>query len=1064
MRPEFAAATGGLPALAIRRPWLVVVLNLLVVIAGLAALLGAEVRELPNVDKPVVTVSGSWPGATPEALDTEVTRQVESAVARVPGVATVRGYSDEGRFRVKLEFRPEVDLVNAANDVRDALARVQGSLPAGVERLAVVKADADAEPVMQLTISSDRLSLMELSRFVEEQLEPALIAVPGVADVTIFGARTQVMRVRVDPARLAAHGLSVDDIAAALRSARVDVPAGRLRSLDMDLMVRANASLQRPEELASLRLAEGVRLADVATVGMDASDLASIVRLDGRNVVSLGVVPQAQANVLNISADVRRVVADFNARGDGLRVSVVDDDAVFVRDAIRGVLVSLVLSALIVVAVVGLFLGRWRAALVPAVAIPVALVGTLAAIWLLGFSLNLVTLLALVLACGLVVDDALVVQENIQRQRGQGLGPRAAAVLGTREVFFAVLATTATLAAVFVPISFIPSQVGRLFKEFGLVMAVAVALSSFVALSLVPMIAARLPPDAPPGAGQRALARVGRHSASAYARVLAWVLSHGWAVLLGCLLCAAAAAWLLRDLPRELAPAEDRGVLKIKLEGPDGTGLDFAERQLELGLAALQPLVDEGVLQQIYTVTRVGAAAKSDIIAQLPDWAERGFSQAEAGERARRLLAGLPGVRVSVRAGSRVGGGGGDGKVAMSIAGEEYAAIAAAAYQFADVIQARLPGVRDVRVNWRASQPQLVLRVDRRRAAELGVPMAGLDAALRAMVDGYRVTELAVGDRNLPVMLESIHRGRTDAADLLKVQVRAGDGRLVPLVQFVRIEEGATAATLQRLSQRRVVDMDVMLAAGLPMQPALDELRALAAATLPAPQVLLFREEAAALQQGQDALALTFGMALLVVFLVLVAQFESLTSATVVMVTVPFGLAAAGIAMWLGNISMNIYSQIGLLLVVGVVAKNSILMVEFADQLRDAGRSLREAAQEAATARLRPIMMTMASTVLGALPLMLASGAGAEARTAIGTVIFGGLSLAALFTLFLTPVLYLGLARFAPPRSHQAEQLAQELQAAQSTTAASQATGASGPQSAADPGTTASGGAVSRGI
>ena len=520
----------GLPALAIRRPWLVVVLNLLLVIAGLGALRGIEVRELPNIDRPVVAVFANLPGAAPEMLDAEATRVIEGAAARVPGVISVRSASEEGNLRVIIEFRADTDLVAAANDVREAVRRVERELPAGIEDLTVVKADADAEPVMQLAVSSATLAIDELTRVVADEVEPALVAVPGVADVSTFGGRQRVLRVRLDPPRLAALGLAVDDVVAALRTARADLRAGSLASAQQELLVRANASLATPTQLRALRLrpgaaGAGATLGDVADVYFAPADARAYVRLDGRTVISLGVVRQAQANSVAISDGVRGVVERLNARGGDLRVSIVADDAVFIRGAIGEVALSLALAVLVVVAVVGLFLGRWRTTLVPAVAIPVSLIGTLGAVWLLGFSLNLLTLLALVLASGLVVDDAIVVLENIQRRRAMGLGPRAAAVLSTREVFFAVMATTATLVAVFVPISFLPSAAGRLFTEFGYVMAIAVALSSFVALSLGPMIAARLPPEPPPGPLQRALAAVGGPWARGYVCALDAVLA-----------------------------------------------------------------------------------------------------------------------------------------------------------------------------------------------------------------------------------------------------------------------------------------------------------------------------------------------------------------------------------------------------------------------------------------------------------------------------------------------------------------------------------------------------------
>jgi hydrophobe/amphiphile efflux-1 (HAE1) family protein len=1043
-------SSSGLPALAVRRPWLVIVLNLLIVIAGMGAWLGVEVRELPNVDRPIVAVRADYPGAAPETLDAEVTRVIEGAAARVPGVFLVRSASEEGNLRVIIEFNPGVDLVEAANDVRDAVARIEGTLPAELENLTIVKADADAEPVMQLAVASDRLSIDELSRVLQERIEPELVSVPGVADVTRFGARPRVMKVRVDAARLTAHGVTVDELADVLRTARTDVPAGSLRSPQQEVLVRADASVVTPEQLRALRLRPQLTLGEVADVFHAPAEPTSYVRLDGRTVVSLGIVRQAGANSVAISDGVRAVVDRFNRDVAGLRVTVVSDEAVFIRNAIREVVLSLAAAVVIVVLVVGLAIGQVRPTLVPMAAIPIALIGTLAAIWLLGFSLNLLTLLALLLATGLVVDDSIVVLENVQRRRGEGLGPRAAAVLGTREVFFAVVATTATLVAVFVPISFIPSTTGKLFTEFGFVMAIAVIISSFVALSLGPMITARLPRARPPGRVGRRAGAAGQRLVAAYDRAIGKCLDHALWVAAACTAAALAAWFAFTQLPTELTPPEDRGVLNLRLDGPDGVNLAYSDRQLERALPILEPLQREGLVERIYTITGRWDFQRVQIVAPLVDWDAREVSQAELAARVQPQLERIPGALVRIRGGSSLGLPGADGSVQMAVTGDEYPRIAQAAQAFERAIERELPGLRDVRVDWQATQPQLTVQVDRERAASLGVPVEGLDILLRALVGGTEVAELTAGDRLVPVMLENAARNRTSPQDLLALKVRArpaGDfgvtaeragagaagssGALVPLSQFVRFEETAIPSELDRFGQRRAVAISAVAAEGVPLQQAVDSLRKLAARELPPGMGLMFRGEAATLEQAGNEMAVTFAIALLVVFLVLVAQFESVTSAAVVLVTVPFGLAAAAFALLLSGTSINLYSQIGLLLLVGVMAKNSILLVEFADQLRDAGRSVREAAHEAARTRLRPIAMTMASTVLGALPLLLGSGAGAEAREAIGWVIFGGLSLAAVFTLFLTPVAYLGIARFAKPRSRAGEQLARELEQAE---------------------------------
>jgi hydrophobic/amphiphilic exporter-1 (mainly G- bacteria), HAE1 family len=1019
---------GGLAGLGVRRPWLAVVLNLLIIVAGLAALRGIEVREFPDVDFPVVTVRADYPGASPETMDAEVTRVLEAAAARVPGVDTVRSYSEEGDTRIVVNFRPGTDLIAAANDVREAVGSVERELPVGVRQVSVVKADADADPVMQLAVSSPVLSVDALTRAIDERVEPELVAVTGVADVTPFGARQRVLRVRLQPAALAARGLAMSDVTQALATARADVPAGSLDASQKEVLVRANASLSTPADVLALRLPQGARIADVAEVFFDVDDARAYVRLDGRTVVSLEVIRQAQANSLDISRGVRAAIVRLNADNPDLDVRIVGDDARYIRNAVSEVGASMALSVAVVGLIVGLFIGAWRATLIPVVAIPISLVGTLAAMWAVGFSLNLITLLALLLATGLVVDDAIVVLENIQRLRRQGHGPRAAAVLGARQVFFAVLATTATLIAVFVPISFLPSTAGRFFAEFGFTMAFAVSISSFVALSLSPMMASRID-------GLQATGRIGRHGAALAApmargfdRAVGWCLRHRWLVVVASLAFAAAAASVARDLPSEVWPSEDRGVLTLTLTAPDGTSLAYTDRQVDAAVKALEPLIDEGLVTRVYTVTGRWDPHRAQILAVLTDWGERSVTQRQLAERLRPVLAQLPGAQVRVSGGGSSGSSSSSGgTLEVAVTGPDYPRIAEAAFALAAAIERELPRITEPDVDYAATQPQLSLRVDRTRAADLGVPVEGLDAVLRAVVQGNEVTTLTIDGRSVPVRLEASPNAVRDAQDLLSITVRNSRGQAVPLSQFVSVSDGATATELTRHGQRRAVAMDMSLAEGLSLREAVDDVRALAARTLPEGMGLVMLGDAATLDDTARGVELTFAIALVVVFLVLVAQFENLASALVVMLTVPFGLACAAFAVAVGGVTINIFSQIGLLLLVGVVAKNGILMVEFADQLRDDGMPATEAARMAAATRLRAILMTMASTVIGALPLLVAEGPGANAQASIGWVIFGGLLLASLFTLFLAPVLYSLIAPFSRPRALAAQRLEAEL-------------------------------------
>ena len=1014
----------GLPGLSVRRPWLAAVMNLLIVIAGLAGLLGAEVRELPNIDRPVVSVRAQYPGASPTTVDAEVTRIVEGAVGRVNGVVAVRSSSEENNFRMRVEFRPDVDLFDAANDVREAVSRVTRELPEGVEDLFVVKSDADAEPVLRLALSSGAHPVDRLSRIAEEDIIPALTAIEGVADVTLFGDRERVVRVDVVPERLAAYGISIGEVAAVLRDAQFDVPVGSFSAGAVEILVRADATVTEPVAIEALMVRDPVRLGDVASVYFAPAGPDSIVRLDGRQVISLGIVRQARANTVAISEGVAAAVARLEPRFPEIRFATVTDDAVFIRGAIAEVLTSLLLALAIVSAVIWLFLGRLGAATVPLVAIPVALIGAVAGIWALGFSINLITLLALVLATGLVVDDAVVVLENIQRKRAEGLGPRAAAVIGTREVIFAVLATTVTLIAVFVPISFLPSEAGRLFREFGFVLALTVGLSSFVALTLTPMIAARL--SSLGGRGLALTEGAGWLLARVYSAVLRPAIALPLVTLTGAGLVAALAAAVYDEIGSELVPPEDRGRVTVSLQGPDGVGLDATDRPVAEVEAMFEPWIERGVVTSLYSITGRWDLNRGWVEAPLVPWQSRAVSQQEIAADIAAQLDRLPSAQARVRRGNSLGLRGGGGGLEIAITGPDYPSIAEAADRFALAMEG-IDGLEGIRVQYQATQPQLSIAIDRQAAADLDVPVSTLSDTLRALVDQDEVAELTIADSAAPILLRSTAGAVRDPADLMNLSVRAESGRLVALSQLVTLSETGVAAELDRHAQRRAIEIDAGLTPGLALDEAVTRVRALADETLPEGTGLLLLGEAATLDETSGAVALTYAVALLVVLLVLLAQFESLTSALVVFATVPFGIAAAVLALWLTGTTVNIYSQIGVLMLIGIMAKNGILLVEMADQWRDRGLAPAAAAGRAAMQRLRPIAMTLASTILAGLPLVLGSGAGAEARAAIGWVVVGGLGFAAVFTLLLTPAIYALLAPLARPRAQAAAALEAEL-------------------------------------
>ena len=1016
---------GGLPELGVRRPWLILVLNLLIAIGGLAALLAIEVRELPDVDRPVVSVRAFLPGASPETMDSEVTRLLEGAAARVSGVLTINSSSEENSTRIWIEFQSDIETDQAAADVREAISRIERDLPDAVEQLSVFKADERAEEILRIAVRSDVYAEEALNRVIEQDIVPQFISLPGVADVPLFGSRQRVLRIILDPLRLTSYGLTVADVTAVLRAAPLDVPAGSFRAGDQQLLVRADAAVTKEEDISSLIIRDDIRIGQVAKVAFSPEDSTGFVRLNGERVVGISVVRQAGSNTIRIADGVRAAVADINARMDGVELDIISDNAIFIRGSVREVVTTLLISILVVIGTIRLFTGSMRLTLIPAIAIPISLLGTLAASWILGFSINILTLLALVLAAGLIVDDAIVVLESVQRRRSEGAGSSAAAVSGTRRVFFAVIATTAVLVAVFVPIAFLPGTAGRLFQEFGLVLAVAVMISSFVALSLVPAAMARLAEASP---RRRRVSDWGNQLAERYHRSLGVVLNAPKATFMLCLLAGGVAAALYSQLDQELLPSEDRGSIYLFAKGPDGVGLNYTERQADRMENILLPLLDQGEITTLFSVIGRWDPNNVFMVARLADWIDRDRSQQEIAAELKPLFAELPGVTTRIFSANSLNlRGASNGGLSLALLGTDYDQIYAAARDYTDQIRERLDTVSRPRISYDPSQPQLSVQIDRERASDLDIPLEDIAQTLRVMVDGARIVDLNADDQTVPIILEAGSDKIRDPNDLVNLYVRTRSGALVPLSSIVRLNEKGVAGQLDRREQRRAIEIDVEMQPGVAMQTAVDDLFELAGEVLPDNVSLITRGEAAALAETNRETIITYGFALLIVFLVLIAQFEGITSALVIMTIVPFGLAAAICALFLTGTSLNIYSQVGLVMLIGLIAKNGILLVEFADQLRDQGHEVREAIEEAARIRLRPIVMTLVSTILGALPLILATGPGSEARSAVGWVVFGGMGLATAFTLYLTPVAYLGIARFAKTRASAGQKLQQEL-------------------------------------
>ncbi|MCV3238296.1 efflux RND transporter permease subunit [Mesorhizobium sp. ZC-5] len=1023
----------GLTALFVRRPVLAFVLNTLIVVAGLAALYGVEIRELPDVDRAVITVSTEFEGAAAETVDRELTDTIEGAVARVSGVKSISSTSSFGRSRVTIEFNDGVDLNVAASDVRDAVGRVTNQLPDEADAPRIVKADANSDAVLRLAVTSSTMPIEDMTVFVEDQIEDALAAVPGVADVQVYGDREKIFRIDVDQSKLASRGLTVADLRNTLASVAFDTPAGSITTTDQDLIVRTTADVTTPEQFESLMIGDNTYIRDVASVTLGGDIGQSTLRSDGKIGIGIGIVRAAESNTLDISTGVKAAVAKIQETlPEGMSIKITSDDAVFVEGAVHEVEIAIGLSVSIVLLVIYIFLLDWRATLIPALAMPVALIGTIAAIYLAGFSVNILTLLALVLATGLVVDDAIVVLENIVRRRNEGMGPRAAAVLGAQEVFFAVIATTATLVAVFVPISFLPGQTGGLFREFGFVLAMAVLLSCVVALSLCPMLASRMLSSASLHHEARTgiMGRLGGWLVALYRRCLHACLDAPILVLLVAVLFAGAAFALFGTIRQELTPTEDRSAVLLRINAPQGVSLDYTSQQMRRIETLIQPLRDSGEIESTFeSAGNNGSYNTGFMVITLAPWDQRERSQQEIAAEISQLAKQVPSVRIFPVQPNSLGIRGAGNGLQFALVGNDRKALSESALKIIDEMQ-KDPRFQQARLSVDPTQPQLAVEIDRERASDLGIDITGLADTIQAMLDGNDIGDVYIADRSYGVKLVSTTNPINDPTDLENIFIKTADGRYVPMSTIAALTERAVPPSLTREQQQPSVAITSNLRDDFALGDAVSVAEAIATPLLPPGARIVPLAEAATLGETNSGMIAIFGFALVIILLVLAAQFESFVSAVIIMATVPLGLACAIFALILTGTSLNAYSQIGLVLLVGVMAKNGILIVEFANQLRDRGLGVREAIEQASNIRLRPVMMTMICTVLGGLPLVLASGAGAEARIALGWVIVGGLGLATVSTLFLTPVAYLLLGRFVTPKVEEESRLKRELEEA----------------------------------
>ncbi len=1027
-----------LSELSIRRPVLASVVCLLIVVFGISALMSIPVRELPNVDRPVVTVTTTYTGAAPEIIDSDITEVIDGAVAGISGVKTITSESRTGRSRTTIEFVTSRNIDEATNDVRDAVGRVRGRLPDDVDEPRIVKSDADADPVMRIAVTSDRMTAPEITDYIERNLTDRFSTLEGVANVDVFGARRYAIRIWLDRRELAARKLTVADIQTALRRSNVELPAGDIESVDRMLTVRLASRLSTIEQFKDIvidRVAGyPIRLGEVARIERGVEDDSMIVRSNGREAVGLGVLRQSLSNTVAVSNAVRAQIEEIRpSLPEGMDITIGSDEAIFVAASIREVLKALLLSLGLVVAVILVFLRSVTATLIPAITIPIALIGTLPLILALGFSLNILTLLALLLAIGLVVDDAIVMLENIVRRRAMGESLLVASVRGARQVTFAIIATSLTLVAVFVPISFMEGDVGRLFGEFGFVMASAVLISTFVALTACPALASRiLAKQRPVGRDDATVAArppgEGGRLARGYRSLLGKVLDVPVGIIAIALAVVGVSYFGYHDLQRELTPREDRGFLFIPLSTPQGSTLSHTDAEVRKLEAVIAPRMEEASIQTLYPI--VGSwqrPFRAFVVLRLQPWEARGNDQSAAVALAGRATGELIGARGFPVVPAGLGMRGSSSPLRVVVGGPDFDRVK----EWANMLLERAeqnPGLRNVEIDFEENQPQLTLEINRARAADLGISVETIASTLQTMIASQQATTYVDRGREYSAIIQAQASDRRTPSDVSNMFIRAGDGEtLVPMSALVTAREEAAAPSLRRYNRMPSIQLSAALADDYTLGSAIEFIEQAAAETLPPQASVGFTGQSLQYLEASQGVAIVFGLALLIVFLVLAAQFESFVHPLIIMLSVPLAVAGAIYALWFTGLTLNLYSQIGVVLLVGLMAKNGILMVEFANQLRDEGASVRDAIIDASAIRLRPIMMTVISTVLGAVPLVLASGAGAESRIAIGTVIIGGLGFASVLTLFLTPVLYNLMAGWSRPRRAIEQRLEAEL-------------------------------------
>ena len=1026
--------------LSVRRPVLAAVLSLLIVLIGAVSYQRLTVREYPKIDEPVVTVSARYAGASAEVIESQVTKPLEDSIAGIDGVDVITSVSRAEQGQITVRFRLEKDADSAAAEVRDRTSRVRNRLPAAIEEPVISKVEADAFPVVFMTFSSETLSQLQINDLINRVAKSRLQSVTGVADVRIFGERKYAMRVWLDADKLASYKLTTQDVEDAIRRSNLELPAGRIESQQREFSVTSQTDLIRPAQFGEIAIKTvngfSVRVRDVARVQEAAAEERTAVRINGRSAVAVGVIRQATANPLDLSKGVRdaipKLIADLPP---GMQIDIANDNSIFIDRSVKNVYTTIAEAVVLVALVIFVFLRTLRASLIPIITIPVSLIGTFSLMALAGFSINTLTLLALVLAIGLVVDDAIVMLENIFRHIEEGMDPFSASIKGAREIGFAIVAMTATLVAVYAPLAFTPGRTGRLFVEFALALAGAVVVSGIVALTLTPMMCSVLLRHNPkPNWFDRTMERLLNRLSDAYGAALRWVvtarvpmrgetpglgqrikngvLQARWLVVGVMLASGAALVLIFPTMKQELSPLEDRGVILANVTAPDGATLEYTDRYAQMLEKMGQPYKE---FDRIFANVGNPTVAQASVVFRTVDWEDRKRSTMDMARELQPKFAALPGVTAFPITPPSLGQGFRERPINFVIqTSDSYQNLSAAARQMMDEI-AKNPGIVSPDIDLRLNKPELRIEVVRDKAADLGVSVDAVARAIETMLGGRNVTRYKRDAEQYDVIVQLEANGRNTPEDIEKIYVRGKNEAMIPLSSLVKVRESVSPRELNHFGQRRSVSITAGLSPDYSLAEALKFMDATAAKVLKTGYSTDLNGTSREFKNSQGALGVVFVLALVFIFLVLAAQFESFIDPLVIMVSVPLSMIGALLALkWSGG-SINVYSQIGLITLVGLITKHGILIVEFTNQLREQGMEMTEALIKAATQRLRPILMTTGAMVLGAIPLALATGAGAESRMQIGWVIVGGMSVGTLLTIFVVPTMYTLFARKAIP-------------------------------------------------